>query len=403
MLVLNQEDVNYPFDAEGSKMGSRRDWVQELESTVNPWEGSTIFVEQLPGPPVSDLVKLYTSTPESPISISSGSSSSPSTSPLPRPRGVPRYTSSLPRTAYTPPRGLTPRDDTQVNAQFGIQGRTQAGPRGGTSSKPIHPFFTRDFRRTNSVPAPAPPPSHRPRLVAHYSSTSASGSTTTTTTTGESQDRWRVGPHEVELVEERNRVENRETVSSSSEEEETVEERLDLEDISTMMSDLDLQSKTPRLPLVDRAHVPWDQSRRVQLTKSAKPPIRPGKPASTQRSKKQPVKTTSDLPLFHYRDVTPVPKIVYTSDPHEANDLITCLQGPLIGFDLEWPIAGQTNENGTVLGRKWDTEAKKYSFDQPKTALVQMCDETMVVLVQIWDMESGSSGLLWCDSSDELG
>ncbi|EPQ51973.1 ribonuclease H-like protein [Gloeophyllum trabeum ATCC 11539] len=69
---------------------------------------------------------------------------------------------------------------------------------------------------------------------------------------------------------------------------------------------------------------------------------------------------TRGLPLYTYKDYSPKPCVVYTRNEEEADDLIQCLKGPL-GFDMEWRV-----------NRRWES----------RTALVQFCDEKIILLVQ---------------------
>ncbi|RDX45534.1 ribonuclease H-like protein [Lentinus brumalis] len=72
------------------------------------------------------------------------------------------------------------------------------------------------------------------------------------------------------------------------------------------------------------------------------------------------------LPLYSYKQYPPIPAVVYTRHEEEANDLVGCLKGPL-GFDLEWPVSFRRGK----APQEWPT------------ALVQICDSRMIVLIQV--------------------
>ncbi|KAI0922992.1 hypothetical protein AcW1_002508 [Taiwanofungus camphoratus] len=76
------------------------------------------------------------------------------------------------------------------------------------------------------------------------------------------------------------------------------------------------------------------------------------------------------LPLYSYKDYPPVPTVIYTRHEEEANELVQTLRGPL-GFDLEWRIFIQ----------------QKRSPIERRTALVQLSDERMILLVQVSAMK----------------
>ncbi|KAH9886271.1 ribonuclease H-like domain-containing protein [Cubamyces lactineus] len=80
---------------------------------------------------------------------------------------------------------------------------------------------------------------------------------------------------------------------------------------------------------------------------------------------------TIPLPPYSYKDYTPTPAVVYTSHEEEADDLVQCLRGPVIGFDLEW----------VVLFRRGKTPTNH------RTALVQLCDSRMILLVHVSAMK----------------
>ncbi|KAK7683603.1 hypothetical protein QCA50_013441 [Cerrena zonata] len=80
--------------------------------------------------------------------------------------------------------------------------------------------------------------------------------------------------------------------------------------------------------------------------------------------------TNVSLPLFAYRDYVPMPTVVYTENEDEANDLVHSLKGP-VGFDMEW----------RVLLRRGQSPSDR------RTALIQLSDSRMILLIQISSMK----------------
>ncbi|OCH87160.1 ribonuclease H-like protein [Obba rivulosa] len=95
------------------------------------------------------------------------------------------------------------------------------------------------------------------------------------------------------------------------------------------------------------------------------------KPGKTRRIvlPPKPILQEVDPAKYSYKDFKPRPTIVYTRHEQEANDLVETLKGPL-GFDMEWPV---------ILRRGRSPEYRK-------TALVQVCDERIILLVHISQM-----------------
>lgn len=381
---------------------------------IPPCDPQPLGPTRTPGP--TSTPRLKHGTCASPISISSDSSPEP----LVRPRGQLRYSTTIAKTAYTPPRTLPPRHT--------------------EPSQPIHPFFQRGFGRSRSTPPPPPPASQRPRLVAHYSSTSASSSAASRTTLSQgsqhtawsernecnSRGTWSVGKRtEIELV--THTLTTRRSLSSAtsrngSEEEEEQVERSETESrrvndleaaLRAMTLDLDSQAafsgqqahhhpaSSARKPLATATHLPFkanQEIREIKSDRSMKPGLSETSPTPSHHD--APVPRTKghqaerELPVFSYKSLQPTPKVVYTSDLDEANMLLDCLKGNIIGFDLEWPIPGQRGPDGFKVGMVWDPEvgyarhpgSRRIKFTEPRTALMQFCDERMVVLVQIWGM-----------------
>lgn len=169
-----------------------------------------------------------------------------------------------------------------------------------------------------------------------------------------------------------------------------------------------------------RGHVIPSQPKgmgRPQPVQPRQPPTKPAYPSTTSSSStfqtrppanvKPPIKTAqSTLPLFHLahlpRSATRPVKVAYTTDPSEANDLLSCLRGPVMGFDIEWPVAGTykiTNSLGVSytkrIGMDWVGGAggaggTGWKWKQGKTALMQVCDGDFVVLVHLKDMTGES-------------
>jgi hypothetical protein len=70
----------------------------------------------------------------------------------------------------------------------------------------------------------------------------------------------------------------------------------------------------------------------------------------------------STKPPYSYKDYTPEPVRVYTRSVDEVNDHLPLLRGPL-GFDMEWKVL--------------------YGWRQRPTAVVQICDERYIWVVQV--------------------
>jgi hypothetical protein len=81
------------------------------------------------------------------------------------------------------------------------------------------------------------------------------------------------------------------------------------------------------------------------------------------------------LPVYSYRGYPSAPTVVYTRDADEADELAGALSGAL-GFDMEWCVswAGRGGGyGGGAVGKR--------------TAVVQMSDRAMVLVVQVSAME----------------
>ena len=77
------------------------------------------------------------------------------------------------------------------------------------------------------------------------------------------------------------------------------------------------------------------------------------------------------LPQYSFKQYRPSPAVVYTRDVTEANEMVQLLKGPL-GFDLEWSV---------------NLRRGKRPMER-RTALVQLSDSRMILLVQVSAMKS---------------
>ncbi|WVQ69784.1 uncharacterized protein L199_008004 [Kwoniella botswanensis] len=341
----------------------------DLDTGIRVWEGEAVFTKEpltvrsiRPNTfetPKSTKDQKPSGSSTSPISISSSPSSSPQTPP--RPRAVPHYTSPLPRTTPTPTtQALTGLPPSQ------LIGSSQTHP-----SKPIHPFFN----RTRTAP-----PTSQPRYTAHYSSTEAGS-----TQQSESQD----------------------STPSSSRAPSTVDYNKDkeLDLLAEEVGKLQFgyghppkpKPKSNPAPAPARSQSDENKQSKSQHEDMTTSDIKPllgvsfkvisndGKLQSRSHSPKP-----LDLPLFHYDQYFPKPQIAYTNSTEEANDLLECLKGDVLGFDLEWPPAGTykiPQPDGTTknvkIGMTWDEKKGGYVFGQGRTALMQFADERLVILVHL--------------------
>ena len=197
-----------------------------------------------------------------------------------------------------------------------------------------------------------------------------------------------------------------------------------LDEITSMIGNVDLTGKFRENPLDRQRQMggksvtkgDYTSSRATDITSKpptwrAKPPAKPlpstqrdagsevaqsaSKSTSAAHSAPPPV---SPLPFFSFRDFDRPPRVAYTTDADEANDLLSCLQGPILGLDLEWPMAGMynkvdpaTGKTGRVkVGMTWDAATRRYKYGQGEVALVQLCDDRLIVLVHLMNMKSRS-------------
>ncbi|WOO80909.1 Werner Syndrome-like exonuclease [Vanrija pseudolonga] len=316
----------------GAKVPPPRDLGAELAELAEEWTGPSVFVDSSKG------------SAASPISVAS--SPSPPGAPVTAPatpsrlRVVPRY-SPLASTALTPPR------------------RDAPAPRA------LHPFFRR----------PVAPPPRQPRFVATYSSTSESGSQgdSSVFSSQESQDPpspTRVGTYADEITDE-----------------------------------MPVAEKAVVVPRA-RVRVVSKPKGGVVAFEAAEPAPEPPAEEADEPADDEADEAPADaadaaptpaLPLFSIKSPIPghfsrTPNIAYTSDASEADDLVSCLRGDVFGFDMEWPLPGvgptktKTLKDGTVRAYregKWDAKARRYTWPQGRTAVVQLCDAHTVIVYRI--------------------
>lgn len=371
----------------------------------------------------------------SPISVSS--SSSPEQD-LPRPRAVPRY-NKLSSTAYTSP-GL-------AGPEYRMSLPLRPASPSNTHGKPVHPFFRRDFQRSRSTPPPPPSQRPRMVATYSSTSQSTQDTSHDTQDTSgsiasaasqqsESGSVWSIGKEGrgIQLVTHsvaRRSYSSGKSDQSEVEEEEEVEQvevrpsRLgpETDEIDAMLADLVLNPiisqssaskktlvKPPAVPPIPSAvrskTLPNPRSAQLKPVKATPQPFPQPKSIPKPRSVALPPLSALPsftklppapvarapifdqdpdvvLPLFRYQDLPNPPKVVYTRDLSEANDLLSCLSGNVMAFDMEWPT------------RVWNKELGKWVYGGAKTALMQFSDEDLVVLVHVWHMKGELTACLW--------
>ncbi|KAG2159454.1 uncharacterized protein EDB93DRAFT_1115831 [Suillus bovinus] len=96
------------------------------------------------------------------------------------------------------------------------------------------------------------------------------------------------------------------------------------------------------------------------------------------------VSSMPNLPTFSYKNYCfPSPAVVYTRCEDDANRLVQTLESPL-GFDLEWRI-------------QWNSGAQ-----ERRTALVQLCDRSTILLIQVSQMKRFPERLLEVIQSPDI-
>ncbi|KAJ9096429.1 hypothetical protein QFC21_005251 [Naganishia friedmannii] len=83
------------------------------------------------------------------------------------------------------------------------------------------------------------------------------------------------------------------------------------------------------------------------------------------------------------------PTMAYTADPQEANELLSMIKGNAIAFDMEWPFS-KGRKRVVLPGGKFDMQG---FAKQGKTALVQVGDDNLIVLVHLSMMKEFPSKL----------
>ncbi|KAG0699052.1 hypothetical protein DFH29DRAFT_938237 [Suillus ampliporus] len=102
-----------------------------------------------------------------------------------------------------------------------------------------------------------------------------------------------------------------------------------------------------------------------RVPKDCKGKSNPGKEPKSKAG----VQASSSMPNYSFADYcTPSPGVVYTRCEDEANKLVQTLESPL-GFDLEWRVL-------------WHSGAQ-----ERRTALVQLCDKSTILLIQVSHMK----------------
>ena len=398
----------------GGRQG--RNLTKELEDGIKPWTGPSIFsvssgsrngkMGQGSTPPRT----LAGGSSQSPIAISSAETTPESST---RVRGVIRYASPGPRTAYTPPPKLLPNRSNAANT------RTNEGVSRNRGTE-VHPFFngqTQRTQRSRTLPpsSNAVPASQRPRYVAHYSSTDASTSQSesqsqSTQSTlehpsqpraqdrysqgrgkGKARDNGAKGPPEGWTDDAVNQLAEgfAATRISTGGSRELVSGGVSRSSVPPIKA----SSSYSKYP--NRGTGPMNTSKHNTSASATY-----SKPKPKPKSKPVPAEPDPNTTYFQYTSLSPTPKLAYTTDPDEADLLISCLKGSILGFDLEWPPAGlQTFRDPTSgkverkwIGRIWDVAKGKYVFTPGRTALVQVCDGELIVLVHLKDMKGESSG-----------
>ena len=342
-----------------------------------------------------------------------------------RPRAVARYASPECYTAMSPLRGrLRASQAVQQTHNSPLKPNSSAAAF-STSSKTLHPFFDpsvlansqpRESASSSQVP---PPLAHVPRLSMRtiqpgsQSTESASGSqgTTASTSTYATSDSspgsyrrpiqtLRGLQNSRVMIEER--VIRHERLFSGSVgkggQREKVAEVPDDLVLDFDALEIDEGTKTA-LGIGTKEHVkPRDAHARKSpsfTTKADEPEPIAREPYVPKRKITQGFFDVPDLPMFSYKTFTPTgpaltdvqpkryvpPTIVYTACADEADDLIPLLQGDVVGFDMEWPVNYR---------RFKGTTSAQYLPGQ--TALVQVCDEKMVLLLHLSKMTCESGG-----------
>jgi hypothetical protein len=336
-----------------------------------------------------------------------------------RSRAVARYASPECYTAMSPLRGrlrTTQAVQQTYNSPVKPNSSTAAF---STSSKTLHPFFdpsvlANSQPRESASSSQAPPPlAHVPRLSMRtiqpgsQSTESASGSQGTTTSTstyatsesspgsyrrpiqtlrGLQNSRVmieeRVSRHERPLSWFRGKGAQREKIAE-------VPDELVL-DFDALKIDEGTKTALGMRPKKDARSKDLHAEESPSFKpKSDEPEPMPREPYVPKRKITQEFFDVPNLPIFSYKTFIPTgpaladvepkryvpPTLVYTACADEADDLIPLLQGDVVGFDMEWPVNYRRFKG-----------AASAQYLPGQTALVQVCDDKMVLLLHLSKM-----------------
>lgn len=102
-------------------------------------------------------------------------------------------------------------------------------------------------------------------------------------------------------------------------------------------------------------------------------------------------RSTASLPVlpsqapdnyFHYNQYHPTPEVFYTTDLAAADVRLRELRGPFMGLDMEWPY------------EKIQQDSFRFIEKIGKTAMIQVCDERLIVMLHLQDASSESGYVL---------
>jgi len=120
----------------------------------------------------------------------------------------------------------------------------------------------------------------------------------------------------------------------------------------------------------------------------------------------EPHELSASLPFFSYRDPLhrgriALPNVVYTSSAEEADDLVACLRGDVLGLDLEWPPPGQGpvrvkvgRNREQVVSRDPVWVGGKPTWPQGRTSVIQLYDGHMAIIFHLMGKTSPGPGLV---------
>lgn len=125
--------------------------------------------------------------------------------------------------------------------------------------------------------------------------------------------------------------------------------------------------ETPPVPPPARRNI--KHARLASALSSETVTVKESDPSPEEAPVKEPAPTK---PSYSYKDYTPEPIMVYTRSVDEVNDHLPLLRGPL-GFDMEWKVL-----------YRWQAASRP-------TAVVQICDERYIWVIQVSDMRRRKS------------